>query len=105
VIRRAKRLDPIQGFGIDRVAAAVGQPARASSRWPVLRMENLDTDLPLPPEAVGVTARSLETAEATATALTGDVNLRDAMPFLAARTGIRTTRREIVITWRRPRGS
>jgi aspartate/methionine/tyrosine aminotransferase len=101
VIRRAKRLDPIRGFGIDRVAAAVDQPARASTRWPVLRMENLDTDLPLPPEAIGVTARSLETAEANSwLPFTGDVNLREAIAaFLAARTGHPYgPEREIVIT-------
>ena len=101
MIRRAKRLDPIRGFGIDRVAAAVGQPARASTRWPVLRMENLDTDLPLPPEAIGVTARSLETAEANSwLPFTGDVQLREAIAaFLAARTGHPyDPEREIVIT-------
>jgi aspartate/methionine/tyrosine aminotransferase len=101
VIKRAKRLDPIRGFGIDRVAAAVEQPARASTRWPVLRMENLDTDLPLPPEAVGVTARSLETAEANSwLPFTGDLRLREAIAaFLAARTGHPyDPEREIVVT-------
>ena len=101
MIKRAKRLDPIRGFGIDRVAAAVEQPVRASSRWPVLRMENLDTDLPLPPEAVGVTARSLDTAEANSwLPFTGDMNLREAIAaFLAARTGHPyDPEREIVIT-------
>jgi aspartate/methionine/tyrosine aminotransferase len=101
VIKRAKRLAPIRGFGIDRVAAAVGQPARASPRWPVLRMENLDTDLPLPPEAAGVTARSLETAEANSwLPFTGDIHLREAIAaFLAARTGHPyDPEREIVVT-------
>jgi len=101
VIKRAQRLEPIRGFGIDRVAAAVEQPARASSRWPVLRMENLDTDLPLPPEAVGVTARSLETPEANSwLPFTGDMQLREAIAaFLAARTGHPyDPEREIVIT-------
>jgi aspartate/methionine/tyrosine aminotransferase len=101
VIKRAKRLDPIRGFGIDRVAAAADQPARASSRWPVLRMENLDTDLPLPPEAIGVTARSLETPEANSwLPFTGDINLREAIAaFLAGRTGYPyDPEKEIVIT-------
>jgi aspartate/methionine/tyrosine aminotransferase len=101
VIKRAQRLKPIRGFGIDRVAAAVEQPARASTRWPVLRMENLDTDLPLPPEAVGVTAESLETPEANSwLPFTGDMHLREAISdFLAARTGHRyDPEREIVIT-------
>jgi aspartate/methionine/tyrosine aminotransferase len=101
VIKRAQRLEPIRGFGIDRVAAAVEQPARATTRWPVLRMENLDTDLPLPPEAVGVTARSLETPEANSwLPFTGDMQLREAIAaFLAARTGHPyDPEREIVIT-------
>jgi aspartate/methionine/tyrosine aminotransferase len=101
VIKRAQRLEPIRGFGIDRVAAAVEQPARATTRWPVLRMENLDTDLPLPPEAVGVTARSLEAPEANSwLPFTGDMQLRAAIAaFLAARTGHPyDPEREIVIT-------
>ena len=89
MIKRAKRLEPIRGFGIDRVAAAADQPARANESWPVLRMENLDTDLPLPPEAIGVTARSLETPEANSwLPFTGDLHLREAIAaFLAGRTG------------------
>jgi aspartate/methionine/tyrosine aminotransferase len=101
VIKRAKRLAPVRGFGIDRVAAAVDQPAKASTRWPVLRLENLDTDLSLPPEAIGVTARSLESAEANSyLPFTGDVRLREAIAaFLAARTGHPyDPEREIVIT-------
>jgi aspartate/methionine/tyrosine aminotransferase len=101
VIKRAKRLDPIRGFGIDRVAAAADQPARANRAWRVLRMENLDTDLPLPPEAVGVTARSLETPEANSwLPFTGDLHLREAIAaFIAGRTGHPyDPEREIVIT-------
>jgi aspartate/methionine/tyrosine aminotransferase len=101
VIKRAKRLDPIRGFGIDRVAAAADQPARANPAWRVLRMENLDTDLPLPPEAVGVTARSLETPEANSwLPFTGDLHLREAIAaFIAGRTGHPyDPEREIVIT-------
>ena len=101
MIKRAKRLEPIRGFGIDRVAAAADQPARASESWPVLRMENLDTDLPLPPEAIGVTARSLETPEANSwLPFTGDLHLREAIAaFLAGRTGHPyDPEREIVIT-------
>jgi aspartate/methionine/tyrosine aminotransferase len=67
----------------------------------VLRLENLDTDLPLPPEAVGVTARSLETAEANSwLPFTGDLRLREAIAaFLAARTGHPyDPEREIVVT-------
>jgi aspartate/methionine/tyrosine aminotransferase len=101
MIKRAQRLEPIRGFGIDRVAAAVDRPARAGTRWPVLRMENLDTDLPLPPEAVEVTARSLETPEANSwLPFTGDLGLRAAIAaFLEGRTGhAYDPEREIVIT-------
>jgi aspartate/methionine/tyrosine aminotransferase len=101
VIKRAKRLEPIRGFGINRVAAAADEPTRANERWPVLRMENLDTDLPLPPEAVGVTARSLGTPEANSwLPFTGDIHLREAIAaFLAGRTGHPfDPEREIVIT-------
>jgi aspartate/methionine/tyrosine aminotransferase len=101
VIPRAERLGPIRGFGIDQVAAAADEPARANPRWPVLRMENLDTDLPLPPEAVRVTAESLETPAANSwLPFTGDLELRAAIAdFTAARTAHRyDPEREIVIT-------
>jgi aspartate/methionine/tyrosine aminotransferase len=46
---RARRLDDVPGFGIDKVAeAAEGDPD-------ILRLENLDTDLPLPPGVVEAT--------------------------------------------------
>jgi aspartate/methionine/tyrosine aminotransferase len=64
-------------------------------------MENLDTDLPLPPEAIGVTARSLETPEANSwLPFTGDLGLREAIAaFIAGRTGHPyDPEREIVIT-------
>jgi aspartate/methionine/tyrosine aminotransferase len=101
VVKRAKRLDPIRGFGIDRVASAAEHPARANPAWPVLRLENLDTNLPLPPEAIGVTTRSLETPEANSwLPFTGDVHLRESIAaFLAGRTGHPyDPEREIVIT-------
>src|SRR5919197_4726559 len=80
VIPKARRLDSIHGFGIDQVAAAADKPARANPRWPVLRMENLDTDLPLPPEAVGTTAEALETPPANSwLPFTGDISLREAI--------------------------
>ena len=67
----------------------------------VLRMENLDTDLPLPPEAVPVTAENLTTAASNSwLPFTGDLDLRAAISeFLAARAGHRfDPEREIVIT-------
>src|SRR5688500_18465696 len=94
-------MEPIRGFGIDQVAAAAGEPTRANPDWPVLRMENLDTDLPLPPEAIAVTAANLETPEANSwLPFTGDADLRTAIAdFTAERTGHRyDPEREIVIT-------
>jgi N-succinyldiaminopimelate aminotransferase len=101
VIRKARRLDSVRGFGIDRVAAAAEQPVRASSDRPVLRLENLDTNLPLPPEAARVTRESIETPEANSwLPFTGDIALREAIAdFTAERTGHRYDReQEIVIT-------
>jgi aspartate/methionine/tyrosine aminotransferase len=101
VIPRARRLDPIRGFGIDQVAAAAGEPARANPKWPVLRMENLDTDLPLPPEAVRATIAGLDRPEANSwLPFTGDVDLRAAIADVTAqRTGHRyDPDREVVIT-------
>ena len=87
----------MHGFGIDRVAAAADRPAQANPDWPVLRMENLDTDLPLPPETVA----GLELPEANSwLPFTGDHELRAAIAdFTADRTGHRyDPETEIVIT-------
>lgn len=100
MIKRAERLEAIRGFGIDRVAAAAEEPSVHPGR-PVLRMENLDTDLPLPPEAVAATIAGLETREANSwLPFTGDHALREAISdFTAERTGHRyDSEREIVIT-------
>ena len=99
-VPRAKRLEPVRGFGIDQVAAAA-ETAVANPDWPVLRMENLDTDLPLPPEAVAATAATLETPAANSwLPFTGDMALREAIAdFTAERTGHRyDPEGEIVIT-------
>jgi aspartate/methionine/tyrosine aminotransferase len=50
---RAHRLDSVAGFGIDKVAAAAGDDPE------VLRMENLDTDVPPPPEVIEVTRAAI----------------------------------------------
>jgi aspartate/methionine/tyrosine aminotransferase len=101
MIRRAQRMNSVRGFNIDRVAAAADEQSGANPDWPVLRMENLDTDLPLPPEAVRETAAALETPEANSwLPFTGDHELRRAISdFLAERTGHRyDPEREIVVT-------
>ncbi len=63
-------------------------------------MENLDTDLPLPPEAVPVTENLTPAASNSWLPLTGDLDLRAAISeFLATRAGYRfDPEREIVIT-------
>jgi aspartate/methionine/tyrosine aminotransferase len=101
VIKRARRLEPIRGFGIDRVAAVADRPPAARPDWPVLRMENLDTDLPLPPEGVAETVAGREEPRANSwLPFTGDLDLRAAVSdFTAERTGHRyDPESEIVIT-------
>ena len=101
MFRRAQRLQAVRGFGIDRVAAAADAPPRARPEWPVLRMENLDTDLPLPPEAVSVTAANLAEPKSNSwLPFTGDLDLRAAISeFIAQRAGHRyDPEREIVVT-------
>jgi aspartate/methionine/tyrosine aminotransferase len=88
----------IHGFGIDRVTH---DAVHVTGRWPVLRMENLDTDLPLPPSAVEVTAASLATPPANSwLPFTGDSDLRAAIAdLLDDRTGHRyDPESEIVVT-------
>jgi aspartate/methionine/tyrosine aminotransferase len=101
VFKRAQRLTDVRGFGIDRTAVAADARTAARQDWPVLRMENLDTDLPLPPEAISETVRGLERPAANSwLPFTGDMDLRAAVSdFLAHRTGHRyDPEREIVIT-------
>ena len=98
MFRRAQRLTDVRGFGIDRVAAP---PTAARRDWPVLRLENLDTDLPLPPEAIPETSAAWRRPAANSwLPFTGDMDLRAAISdFLAERTGHRyDPEREIVIT-------
>jgi N-succinyldiaminopimelate aminotransferase len=93
-------MDPIRGFGIDRVAAAAEETGGRHG-GPILRMENLDTDLPLPPEAVETTRATLEDPKSNSwLPFTGDLDLRAAIAdYTAERTGHRyDPEREIVIT-------
>src|SRR5438105_10198350 len=89
--RRAQRLTDIRGFGIDRVAARADLAPRPRPDRPVLRLENLDTDLPLPPGVVEATITGLSTPRANSwLPFTGDMELREAIAdHLAARTGVR----------------
>ena len=100
MIKRAQRLNEIVGFGIDRVAASAEETG-GRHRGPILRMENLDTDLPLPPEALEVTRAKLDDPKSNSwLPFTGDLDLRAAISdFTAERTGHRyDPEREIVIT-------
>jgi Aminotransferase class I and II len=89
------RLDHIPGFNIDRVAAAAGDDPD------VLRLENLDTDIPPPAEAMEATRAAIGEDEANSwLPFTGRHDLKDAVAVhIERRGGPRYDgRREIVIT-------
>ena len=90
-----RRLEHIPGFNIDRVAAAAGDdPA-------ILRMENLDTDIPPPAAAVEATRAAVGEDDANSwLPFTGRDDLKDAVAaHIERRGGPRYDgRREIVIT-------
>ncbi|HEX6024114.1 MAG TPA: pyridoxal phosphate-dependent aminotransferase [Solirubrobacter sp.] len=93
-MKRAQRMQDVAGFGIDRVAAAITDPD-------VLRLENLDTDLPLPPEALAVTREALDDPISNSwLPFTGDMDLREAISdHIAQRHGRRyDAAKEIVVT-------
>jgi len=90
-----RRLDEIPGFNIDRVAAAAGDDPE------VLRLENLDTDVLPPPEAVDATRAAAGEDDANSwLPFTGRDDLKEAVAaFVERRGGPRYDgRREIVIT-------
>jgi aspartate/methionine/tyrosine aminotransferase len=96
--KRSRRAAEVRGFGIDKTALAADA---VRSDWPVLRMENLDTDLPLPPEAVPETISALDhPASNSWLPFTGDMDLRAAISeFTEQRTGRRyDPASEIVVT-------
>jgi aspartate/methionine/tyrosine aminotransferase len=80
---RTERFRDIPPFGIDQVAAAAGGAPD------VLRMENLDTDVPLPPAAVEATRDAVGTDDANSwLPFTGLAPLREAVSErLHAQTG------------------
>jgi aspartate/methionine/tyrosine aminotransferase len=94
-MRATSRLSTIPGFSIDRVAAAAG------SDPDVLRLENLDTDLPPPPAVLAATRDAVGRDETNSyLPFTGDLALRQAV---ATRLGAQTGQRydpetEVVIT-------
>jgi aspartate/methionine/tyrosine aminotransferase len=89
------RLEHIPGFNIDRVAAAAGDNPD------VLRLENLDTDIPPPEEAMEATRAAIGEDEANSwLPFTGRDDLKEAVAaYIERRGGPRYDgRREIVIT-------
>jgi aspartate/methionine/tyrosine aminotransferase len=89
-----RRLEHIPGFNIDRIAAAAGDDPD------VLRMENLDTDVPPPAEAVAATRAAVGTDDANSwLPFTGRDDLKEAVAgFIARRGGPRYDPAQIVIT-------
>ena len=90
-----RRLAHIPGFNIDRVAAAAGNDPD------VLRMENLDTDVPPPAAAMEATRAAIGQDDANSwLPFTGRDDLKEAVAeFIERRGGPRYDgRREIVIT-------
>ncbi|MBA2564190.1 MAG: pyridoxal phosphate-dependent aminotransferase [Gemmatimonadetes bacterium] len=89
-----RRLVDIPGFSIDRVAEAAGDDPE------VLRLENLDSDLPPPPRALAVTRAALESEAANSyLPFTGTVALRSAVAErLRRQTGHPYDPNDVVIT-------
>jgi aspartate/methionine/tyrosine aminotransferase len=94
-MRTARRLDHIPGFNIDRVAAAAGDDPD------VLRLENLDTDIPPPAAAIEATRAAIGADEANSwLPFNGREDLKEAVAgYIGRRGGPRyDPRREVVIT-------
>ncbi len=88
------RLEQIPGFNIDRIAAAAGDDPD------VLRLENLDTDIPPPTEAMKATRAAIGEDEANSwLPFKGRDDLKEAVAaYIERRGGPRYNGREIVIT-------
>jgi aspartate/methionine/tyrosine aminotransferase len=77
-----RRLEGIPGFGIDRVAEAAGSDPE------VLRLENLDTDVPPHPEAVEATRAAIGRDDANSyLPFSGLDEMKEAVADLVARRG------------------
>src|SRR5256886_16412790 len=78
----ARRLAQIPGFNIDRVAAAAGTDPD------ILRMENLDTDIPPPEAAMEATRAAIGQDEANSwLPFTGRDDLKEAVAAFIQRRG------------------
>jgi aspartate/methionine/tyrosine aminotransferase len=92
---RARRLHDVPGFGIDKVAEAAGDDPD------VLRLENLDIDLPPPPGVVEATREAVGKDEYNSyLPFSGRADLKEAVAeHVERRSGIRyDPEREVVIT-------
>jgi N-succinyldiaminopimelate aminotransferase len=92
---RARRLDKVPGFGIDKVAEAAGDDPD------VLRLENLDIDLSPPPGVIEATREAVGKDEYNSfLPFSGRADLKEAVAdHVERRSGIRyDPEREIVIT-------
>ena len=92
---RARRLKDVPGFGIDKVAAAAGDDPE------ILRMENLDTDLPPPPGVVEATREAVGPVEYSSwLPFSGRYDLKEAVAdHVERRSGVRyDPYSEIIIT-------
>jgi aspartate/methionine/tyrosine aminotransferase len=92
---RSRRLEEVPGFGIDKVAAAAGDDPE------ILRMENLDTDLPPPPGVVEATRDAIGRIEYSSwLPFSGRIDMKEAVAdHVEGRSGVRyDPSSEIVIT-------
>jgi aspartate/methionine/tyrosine aminotransferase len=92
---RSRRLEEVPGFGIDKVASAAGDDPE------VLRMENLDTDLPPPPGVVDATRDAVGRIEYSSwLPFSGRLDMKEAVAdHVEKRSGVRyDPNSEIVIT-------
>jgi aspartate/methionine/tyrosine aminotransferase len=94
-VKVTSRLDDIPGFNIDRVAAAAGDDPE------VLRLENLDTDIPPPKAALEVTRAAVGEDDANSwLPFNGRADLKQAVVDYIERRGGPgyDSKREVVIT-------
>lgn len=92
---RAKRLEDVPGFGIDKVAEAAGNDRD------VLRLENLDIDIPPPPGVIEATREAIGKDEYNSyLPFSGRADLKEAVAdHVEQRSGVRyDAASEIVIT-------
>ena len=90
-----RRLDEIPGFGIDRVAAAAGDDPE------ILRLENLDTDVPPPAAAIAATRDAVGQDDANSwLPFNGREDLKEAVSDYIERRGgpLYEPRSDVVIT-------